>query len=96
MDILKTLQGLLGVSEAGKLASLITLCELDFKSYCNRDDVPSAADGVILAMVQQRYNRLGAEGLNSQSFNGVNENYINGYDTATVSLLNKFRKIRLL
>lgn len=40
--------------------------------------------------------RMNTEGLNSQSFSGVSENYIDGYPNDITQILNRKRKVKLL
>ncbi len=64
-------------------------------AYCNR-----AVDEDLLLIAQKmaivKLNRLNTEGLNGQSFSGVNETYVNGYPDDIMKLLNRKRKVKLL
>jgi len=47
-------------------------------------------------MVLVKWNRLGAEGLGSESFSGVSNNYIDGYPANITAALNNYRKMKIL
>lgn len=95
--MLEILQVLIGRTDKDALLNyLISQAQTDFKTYCNRDDVPEAADDVIIQMVLVKYNRLGAEGLNSESFSGVSNSYVDGYPANITAALNNYRKLKLL
>lgn len=79
--------------------ALINLCLkqalVEVEEYCGR------SLDLSLEMVAQRIailklNRINTEGLNSQSFSGVSENYIDGYPADILAILNKKRKIKVL
>lgn len=75
------------------LAYEMSLTEVE--SYCNR-----AADAELLMCAQRiatiKLNRMNTEGLQSQSFSGVSENYIDGYPADILAILNRKRKIKVV
>lgn len=75
------------------LAYKLALVEVE--DYCNR-----AADDVLKLQAEKiaviKLNRMNTEGLASQSFSGVNENYINGYPADILAILNKKRKLKVV
>lgn len=75
---------------------LIEQAQSEFKDNCNRDDVPTAAVGVITEMVLVKYSKLGAEGLASQSFSGISDSFIDGYPANIIKALNRYRKVKFL
>lgn len=73
----------------------------DFCAYCGREDVPQAAEYVIIQMVSYAYNTQGRDGLASQSYSGVSESYITddsgaSYPQSIKNLLNRFRKVKFI
>lgn len=95
--MLEILQVLIGRTDKNTLLNyLISQAQSDFKAYCNRNDVPEGTDEIIIQMVLVKYNRIGAEGLNSESFSGVSNNYIDGYPANITAALNTYRKMKLL
>ena len=90
---------LLGDAATNYSDALIHLCYkqalTEVETYCNR-----SADAE-LEMIAERIaviklHRTNTEGLASQSFSGVSENYINGYPEDILSLLNRKRKVKFL
>lgn len=71
----------------------IALAEVE--DYCKRE-----ADTTLELMAEQiaiiKLNRLGTEGVNTQSYSGVSESYIDGYPSEIVSVLNRKRKMKIV
>lgn len=65
-------------------------------NYCNLTTYPEKLNSTVIKMVIQNYNRLGSEGISSQSFSGVSESFIDGYTADIIMVLNKNRKVRFL
>ena len=67
----------------------------EVEAYCNR------AIDLELEMIAERIAvlkllRMNSEGLTSQSFSGVSENYIDGYPADILAVLNRKRKIKVV
>ena len=75
---------------------LIDLARQEFLDYTGRENVPAAAEGLITSMVIEKFNRVGAEGFQSQNYSNISENYVDGYSANILSQLKKYRKVRLL
>ena len=75
------------------LAYKLALNEVE--EYCKRD-----ADAALELVAEQiaiiKLNRMGTEGLASQSFSGVNESYVDGYPAEIQAVLNRKRKIKVV
>lgn len=69
--------------------------EKEAVAYCNRS-LDDELRLIARKMAIIRLNRLSTEGLQGQSFSGVNESYINGYPAEIMMLLNKKRKVKFL
>ena len=90
---------LLGDAAANFTDSQISLClkraMAEVEVYCNR-----AVDTELEMLAQEiailKLNRLNTEGLASQSYSGVSENYIDGYPAEITTVLNRKRKIKVL
>lgn len=67
----------------------------EVEAYCGRE-----VDAELEIMAEKitiiKLNRMNTEGLNSQSFSGVSENYIDGYPAEIMAVLNRKRKIKIL
>lgn len=95
--MLETLKILLNTDNETLLNTIIDIVEGEFKDYCNRDDIPTAANSVLINMARIQYSRLDSQGLSSQSISGVSESYEdNFYPANIIQQLNRFRKIKML
>lgn len=90
---------LLGEAASNYSDAQISLCLkmalAEVEAYCNR-----TAD-MELEMIAQKIaviklNRMNTEGLASQSYSGVSENYVDGYPADILTVLNRKRKIKVL
>lgn len=90
---------LLGAAAANFTDAQITLAlemaKAEIEAYCNR------VLDLELEMIAQRIAtiklmRMNTEGLQSQSFSGVSENYVDGYPADIMAVLNRKRKVKLL
>jgi hypothetical protein len=90
---------LLGEAASNFSDAQISLCLkmalAEVEAYCNR-----VADLELEFIAQKiaiiKLNRLNTEGLASQAFSGVSENYIDGYPAEILAVLNRKRKIKVL
>ena len=74
---------------------MLSMAEREAAAYCNRpldDELKIAAQKMAIV----KLNRMNTEGLNSQSFAGVNESYYDGYPADVMLILNRKRKVKLL
>ena len=67
----------------------------EVESYCGRQ-----ADRELEMIAQKiaiiKLNRMNTEGLQSQSFNGVSESYVDGYPAEILAVLNRKRKVKVM
>lgn len=97
--MINNIKVLLGDAAAGFTEEQMELClEMalaEVEAYCNR-----TADRELELVAQKiaiiKLNRLNTEGLNSQGYSGVSENYIDGYPAEVKAILNRKRKVKLL
>lgn len=75
------------------LAYKMAACEVE--EYCNRE-LDSSLEYIALQIAKIKLNRLNTEGLASQSFSGVSENYIDGYPAEIQAALNRKRRVKFL
>ena len=73
---------------------LIKECTQEAIEYTHNQDM-IALQAIIEQMVVYRYNLLGAEGLNSESYSGVSYNYSLDYPDSILRLLKSKRKLRI-
>lgn len=94
LDKIKILLGLADDSKDDLLNILIALCKDEAVDFCNLTEYSNKLDSAIIAMVVERYNKLGTEGLSSVSTNGITEDYLTGYSEIVLSKLRKNRKVK--
>lgn len=90
---------LLGEAAGNFSDAQISLCLkmalAEVETYCNRQ-----ADYELELIAQKiaviKLNRLNTEGLASQAYSGVSENYIDGYPAEILTILNRKRKIKIV
>jgi hypothetical protein len=90
---------LLGDAASNYPDALISLCAkqalAEVESYCNRV-ADAELELVALRIAIIKLNRINTEGLQSQSFSGVSETYIDGYPQDILTILNRKRKIKVV
>lgn len=87
---------LLGISDSSKDTLLDQLIDnaSEFVRNYTHDDLSESVENVIVQMVIFNYNRLGTEGLQSESYSGVSFNYLTDYPDFIMSELKPLRKVR--
>ena len=65
-------------------------------TYCNILEVPESLNGTLLQMCKEDLNRIGSEGLTSESAGGSAVGYNSDYSDTVYKALNKHRRIRFL
>lgn len=90
---------MLGDAAANYPDALISLCLkqalIEVEEYCGRS-VDLSLEMVAQRIAVIKLNRINTEGLNSQSYSGVSESYIDGYPDDIRAILNRKRKIKVL
>ena len=90
---------LLGDAAANYTDAQISLCYrlalAEIEDYCNGEaDLSLELIAEKIAVI--KLNRIGTEGLASQSYSGISESYIDGYPKEIQAVLNRKRKIKTL
>ena len=90
---------LLGDAAANFSDALIGLClkqaMAEVEGYCGRAlDTELEIIAERIAII--KLNRINTEGLTSQSFSGVSENYLDGYPADIKAVLNRKRKLKVM
>ena len=97
MDILEKVNLLLDNPNKDELLTmLIEDAKTESTDYCNLSAYNVKLDSTIVKMVIQNYNKGRVQGINSESFSGVSESYINGYSNDVYIMLNKNRKLKTI
>lgn len=93
--MLEDIKLLLGVTSTDKdklIKLLINLATEDARTISRRQDV-TELESIIIQMVVFNYNRLGTEGLDSESYSGVSYSYSSDYPENILRNLKRFRKL---
>lgn len=75
------------------LNDLIEETQEEIKEYIHRTDIPQSLEGSLIELVIIKCNRLGTEGISSESFSGVSTSYIDGFPKDITKKLRKCRKL---
>ena len=86
MAQIDTLKTLLQIDDSQDVL-LGTLIEQCSEEYLRRTHQSVADEAVVNAMVMERYNKLGTEGVQSISYSGISESYDSDYSEATQKLI---------
>ena len=78
-----------------QIALAYKIALVDVEEYCNRE-ADSALELIAEKIAVIKLNRIGTEGLASQSFGGVSESFTDGYPTEIMAVLNRKRKIKVV
>ena len=92
LEDIKLLLGITSTEKDKLLKLLINLATEDARTISRRQDV-SELEGIITQMVVFNYNRLGTEGLDSESCYGVSYSYSADYPENILSVLKRYRKL---
>ena len=93
--MLENIKLLLSISSTEKdnlLTLLIQQAEDEAKDFTHREDI-CELQSTIERMVVYNYNRIGTEGLNSESYSGTSYNYTSDYPEQILKMLKRYRKI---
>lgn len=96
IDDIKVLLGDAAENFSDSLIALVAKQSLaEVEAYCNREaDIELEMIAIRIAIL--KLNRINTEGLDSQSYSGISENYINGYPADILAILNRKRKIKVV
>jgi hypothetical protein len=67
----------------------------EVEAYCNRK-IDAELEMTAQKMTIIKLNRMNSEGLQSQSYSGVSENYVDGYPADIMAVLNRRRKMKVI
>lgn len=67
----------------------------EVQGYCNRE-LDYELEIIVERIAVIKLNRMGTEGLASESFSGVSASYIDGYPADILSVLNRKRRIKVV
>ena len=68
---------------------------VEVEAFCNRD-LDAELELIAQRIAVIKLNRIGTEGLASQSYSGVSESYTDGYPADILAVLRRKRKVKVL
>lgn len=92
LEDIKLLLGIVDTSKDALLTLLIDQAIEEAQTYTHNSDIPSYGN-IICKMVVYNYNRLGTEGVASESYNSTSYSYLADYPDALRKQLNAYRKV---
>ena len=97
--MIEEIKVLLGDAAGNFTDAQISLCLkmalTEVEAYCGRE-LDAELELVAQKIAVIKLNRLNTEGLASQSYSGVSENYQDGYPADILAVLNRKRKLKVL
>lgn len=87
MAQLDTLKTLLQIEDTSQDTLLTTLIEQCTAEYLSRTHQAEADENIVDAMVVEKFNRLGTEGVQNIGYSGITESYESDYSEQTRALI---------
>ncbi|CEO23633.1 Phage gp6-like head-tail connector protein [[Clostridium] sordellii] len=75
------------------LNDLIEETQNEILQYTNLLEIPIGLEGSLIEIVIAKCNKLGSEGIKSESFSGISTTYIDGFSKNITKKLNRYRKL---
>lgn len=94
MAMIDDVKTLTNSNDTAVLSLLINQCKLIAQEYCNLDAYSESLDEIVKVMVCERFNKLSADGISSQSYSGISESYTDDFSPMIYKSLRKHRKLR--
>ena len=91
MELIEQVKLLTNNTNEQLISLVLEKAKAEICSYLNMD-FSQAFDNITVDIAILKLNRLGAEGLSSQSYSGVSENYIEEYPPYIINQLNRYKK----
>ncbi len=97
-NIIMSLKRRPGISNVGDelLNDFVNDAIVEIKEYCNvieGEELPNGCIGIVKELVIIRINKLGSEGLSSESYSGVSQSYIEDMPKDILRKLRRYRKL---
>lgn len=97
--MLENIKLLLNIQDNSKdnlLSYLISNAKQKILTYTNQTEILPSMEYIVDELVILRYNKLGSEGLQSESFSGVSQTFNQDIPQDIKSQLNQFRRLKTL
>lgn len=96
MAMIDDLQTLTNSDNTQVLNLLISQCKMFAVDYCALDEYDEQLDEIVKVMVCERFNKLSADGISSQSYSGISESYTDDFSPMIYKGLRRHRKMRTI
>lgn len=99
LEDIKLLLNITDNSKDNLLNKLLTKSQNTVFEYCNNtfvDGTPQGVEDLIVELAIIRYNKLGSEGLQSESYSGISQTFNQDIPQDIKSELNKYRRLKTL
>ena len=91
--LLNRVETLLGVFDNSNLVNeIIELTKEKILNYINEDELPRELEFILVELSIQRYNRIGSEGVSSESVDGKSVSYEDDFENYKQDLKNYMNK----
>jgi len=97
--MLENIKLLLGITDASKdslITLLISKSTQQVLSYCNLLELPLTMESIVEELVIIRYNKLGSEGLQAESYSGISQTFLSDIPLDIKTQLNAYRKLKTI
>lgn len=94
LDKVKTRLGISDSNQDTTLTQMLEDAAAEILDYCNRDILPTKAEGLQRELAITYYNRQGSEGESSRSEGGISVSYSTEIPDNIRSRLNAFRRLK--
>lgn len=102
--MLREVKALLGIDRYNtdhdeQIEACIKAAALDAAVFCNLDETDELPDGLkntVIQMAVIKYNRIGTEGLVSESYAGASYSYSDTYPDSVMTALKRHRRLRAI
>ena len=85
--LLNRIKTLLGTTDNDELINeIIELTTSKILNYINKTELPNELESVLIELAIQRYNRIGSEGISSESVDGKSVSYEDDFESYKVYL----------
>lgn len=102
LDDIKLLLSISDTSKDSLLTKLLNKAQQQALDYCNTsvsnyiDGLPTGLQDIIIELAIIRYNKLGSEGLQSESYSGISQSFIADIPADIKQQLNSYRHLKTL
>ena len=87
MLLLNRIKTLLGITDNDELIyEIIELTKSKILNYINKEELPKELEFILVELSIQRYNRIGSEGISSESVDGKSVSYEDDFENYKIYL----------